>query len=375
MGKEKIKFLVISSAPTILEEGQLYAYSPYVDEMELWFKYCDYYKIISPSEYPNNFLSKPFQNKNIIRYKLPFLGFSSFKKSIISLCLIPSVVVKLFKAMYWANHIHFRCPGNIPFIASFMQVFFPSKTKSVKYAGNWDPKSKQPISYKIQKYIFSNTLLTRNTKVLVYGYWPKQSINIKVFFTATFRENEIEDFFDRDYSSQLKFVFIGGLVSGKRPLLALEIIKALQEKGLDCIIEVYGDGALKNELETYIGVNNLTDSVTLHGNQNREVIKLALKQSHFTILPSKSEGWPKALAEGMFFGCIPISTKISCVPWMLDDGKRGILIEAGLDDAVNEIQRVIKNENLNEMSKAAQLWSQEYTVEKQVSEIKKILAL
>ena len=77
----------------------------------------------------------------------------------------------------------------------------------------------------------------------------------------------------------------------------------------------------------------------------------------------------------MFFGCIPISTKISCVPWMLDNGKRGILIDAEIEDAVNKIYSVITSGNLKEMSKAAQLWSQDYTVEKQVSEINKILAI
>ena len=28
----------------------------------------------------------------------------------------------------------------------------------------------------------------------------------------------------------------------------------------------------------------------------------------------------------MFFGCIPIATSVSCVPWMLGGGSRGILI-------------------------------------------------
>src|SRR5690606_34200508 len=48
--------------------------------------------------------------------------------------------------------------------------------------------------------------------------------------------------------------------------------------------------------------------------------------SHFLILASKSEGWPKAVAEAMFFGCILIVTPVSCVPWMLNYGSRGILI-------------------------------------------------
>jgi hypothetical protein len=31
----------------------------------------------------------------------------------------------------------------------------------------------------------------------------------------------------------------------------------------------------------------------------------------------------KAIAEGMFWGCIPVGTAVSCVPFMLDEGKRG----------------------------------------------------
>jgi hypothetical protein len=42
------------------------------------------------------------------------------------------------------------------------------------------------------------------------------------------------------------------------------------------------------------------------------------------LLPSDSEGWPK-IAEGMFWGCVPIATAVSCVPYMLDYGKEDLL--------------------------------------------------
>ena len=74
-----------------------------------------------------------------------------------------------------------------------------------------------------------------------------------------------------------------------------------------------------------------------------KVIKEVLKKSDFLILPSKSEGWPKAIAEAMFFGTIPIATKISCVPYMLGYGKRGILIEPDVDKATKSIELHLEN--------------------------------
>ena len=67
-------------------------------------------------------------------------------------------------------------------IGAIVNILFPNKQKTAKYAGNWDPKSKQPWSYRLQKWILSNTFLTKNMQVLVYGEWPNQTKNIKPFF-------------------------------------------------------------------------------------------------------------------------------------------------------------------------------------------------
>ena len=71
-----------------------------------------------------------------------------------------------------------------------VQIFFPKKNKTAKYAGNWDPHSKQPWSYKLQRWILQNTFLTRNMTVLVYGEWPTMSSNCRSFFTATYRDSD-----------------------------------------------------------------------------------------------------------------------------------------------------------------------------------------
>lgn len=230
--------------------------------------------------------------------------------------------MKFFKAFVWAEHLHLRCPGNFGLIGSVIQIFFPSKPKSVKYAGNWEPSAKKPWTYKLQSWILSNSFLTRNMTVLVYGDWPDQTKNILPFFTASFSDKEIEKI-EKKFSAPYKFLFVGNLVPGKQPLFALHLVQALKEKNIEAELHVYGEGemmhAMKQKAENKAYIH-------LHGNQPLDILKQAYKKSHFLVLPSKSEGWPKVVAEAMFFGCIPIATAVSCVPWMLGGGSRGILI-------------------------------------------------
>src|SRR5690606_25435867 len=129
-----------------------------------------------------------------------------------SLFKLPVILFKIFKACQKTDHIHLRCPGNIGLLGCLVQIFFPKTPKTAKYAGNWDPKAKQPLSYKLQKWLLNNTFLTRNMQVLVYGNWENQTKNIKPFFTATYTDSEIEKPLERDYSGHLQCVFVGSLV-------------------------------------------------------------------------------------------------------------------------------------------------------------------
>ena len=370
-----MRFLIISHTPHVQKNDALYAYAPYVREMNIWLKHVDTVEIVAPKVNENvSNIKMAYKHDHVYFNKIPSIAFTSVKKSLQSLFKIPIIFSTIFKACKRADHIHLRCPGNIGFLGCFVQIFFPKKIKTVKYAGNWDPKSKQPLSYRFQKWMLSNTFLTKNMHVLVYGHWKNQTKNIKPFFTASFSEKDNVIVKERNYNDALHFVFIGSLVKGKRPLLAIKIVELLKKDGKNVFLELYGDGVLKEELANYVIKNHLKDVVLFKGNQEVSTIKNTLKNAHFLILASKSEGWPKAISESMFFGTIPIATKISCVPFMLDFGKRGILIEEDLDTSVHQIKNHLKDEShLKSMSKKASIWSQNYTLETFEKEIVKLL--
>ncbi|MFD1163107.1 MULTISPECIES: glycosyltransferase [Hwangdonia] len=370
-----MRFLIISHTKHKQQNNVLYAYAPYVREMNLWLKYVDEIEIVAPKiKTPISTIEMAYRHDNIRLNTVPSIAFTSIKKGLESFIKIPIIFISIFQACKRADHIHLRCPGNIGLLGSLVQICFPKKIKTAKYAGNWDPKSKQPLSYKFQQWILSNTFFTKNMQVLVYGHWKNQAKNIKPFFTASFSEKDRVKVEERDYNNRLHFVFIGTLVKGKRPLFAIKLVEQLKKENKNVFLELYGEGLLKETLNDYVIKNGLKDVVLFKGNHSASIIKHTLKRAHFLILASKSEGWPKAIAEAMFFGTIPIATKISCLPFMLDYGNRGILIDENLDTAIHHLTNHLKNESLlKSISKNASNWSQNYTLEAFEKEIVKLL--
>lgn len=370
-----MKLLIVSTAPLIYREDKSYAYSPYVDELIILNKFSDEMFFCCPEWKKHNGLlvsEIPFDFKT--HFKLIDSNLNSLSNALKSIFQSMYNIMVLIRAMKKAEHIHLRCPGNIGLLGCLVQIFFPNKPKTVKYAGNWDPKSKQPWTYKLQQSILKNTFLTRNMQVLIYGEWKNVTKNIKPFFTATYSKFEIESIEKARLNLALEFIFVGSLVVGKNPLYAIKLIDQLVKNGKNVVLNLYGEGIERAILENYIKEFRLEKVVFLHGNQNKEIIKKAYQKSHFVVLPSKSEGWPKAIAEGMFWGCFPVATKVSCVPFMLDYGNRGILLEMDLKKDVEKIEKILSDESsFLTKSKLASDWSQKYTTDVFEAEIKKLL--
>ena len=357
--------------------GQIGGYAPYVREMNLWLKHVDKVVIVSPIiEQEFDAIDMAYQHDNIEFITTPSFNLTSVANIFKTLLNLPILIGRVFSGMSKADHIHLRCPGNQGLIGSFVQILFPSKTKTAKYAGNWDFESKQPWSYRWQQKLLRNTFLTKNMQVLVYGNWPDRNKNIKPFFTATYHESEIIETPVRtlDKTNPVKLIYVGSLVPGKQPLASAEVCKNLVDKGVNAKLHFYGEGAERKVLTEYISSHGLSKSIFLHGNVNKDTLINAWRESHFLVFISKSEGWPKAVAESMFWGCLPLTTKVSCVPEMVGNGTRGDLVNPQPSEIAGLIKSYISApEKYRDKCTAAMSWSQQFTLEKFEKEIQELL--
>jgi glycosyltransferase involved in cell wall biosynthesis len=371
-----MKFALFTHVPHSKADNLYFAYAPYVREMNIWGKQVNEILIVAPFFSGKvTAIDIPYEHQNLQFIPVPSFDLLSVKAVLLTLFKLPGLFWIIFKVMKNADHIHLRCPGNIGLLSCFVQILFSNTPKTAKYAGNWDPKSKQPWTYRLQKRILSNSFLTRNMQVLVYGEWEGSSRNIKPFFTATYSENEKGALTPKVLESIIDFVFVGTLVKGKQPLYAIQLIEKLYQKGYVVRLRMYGEGVEREVLEEYVAAHQLESIITLEGNQSKATVQQAYQDSHFVVLPSDSEGWPKVIAEGMFWGCVPLATSVSCVPFMLDYGNRGVLLEMNLEHDSLLVEYVLQNQaDFDSKRNNGVEWSRRYTIDLFEAEIKKLLA-
>jgi glycosyltransferase involved in cell wall biosynthesis len=372
-----MRLLVLSGAPLIKTDKSWKAYGPYVKEMEIWASHSDQIQFCCPIwETDRGLLTADISFQTEAPIPLKEFDVKSFSQGIKAAYAIVINIFIIAKAIRKADHIHLRCPGNIGLLGCMVQVFFPGKKKTAKYAGNWDWQSKQPKTYRLQQDILNNTFLTRNMQVLVYGKWPDCTKNILPFFTATYSQKDIvpSPVRELDAGQPIQLVFVGTLAVGKQPLLSVKVAEALVKAGYNVELNMFGEGSERAKLETYIAENELGSFVKLKGNQPAALVQEYYRNSHFLIFISKSEGWPKVVAESMFWGCVPITTKVSCVPEMVGNGERGTLVDDNTEAVVIALTQYLQNPTLYAASASKGMeWSRQFTMEKFETEIKKLL--
>lgn len=367
-----MSFVVVTHAPLSYHGGKIYGYAPYIREMNIWCRQVSSVIFVCPAEAYNEqellmALEPPARFKHVAIPDFNLLGWRNVLKALPAMLVCS---INIIWAMLLASHIHLRCPGNMGLLGCVWQIFFPWKPKTAKYAGNWDWKSRQPATYRWQQRILSNTWLTHRMQALVYGEWPGATRNIKAFFTATYSEADKVPTPPRSLQGSIQLMFAGTFSPGKQPLLSVQVVQALQQAGHPVVLHMFGAGEQWQEVNDYVQAHGLTRVVHLHGNQPAPIVKAHFQQSHFLLFISRSEGWPKVVAESMFWGCVPITSAVSCVPQMVGQGSRGTLVT----DNVAEIVAAIENWLQHPAAYAAASqegmeWSRQFTLEKFETEI------
>lgn len=178
----------------------------------------------------------------------------------------------------------------------------------------------------------------------------------------------------RPETSRLRLIFLGRLGSHKGSDRVLRAVSLLPEK-LRAHVEIWmaGDGEVETTralaeslgLSQQVRVSEWIDSGTRDG---------WLRESHVMILPSRAEGVPMALLEGMAWGLPVISSPVGGIPDIVTDGQEGFLVPPDDIPAISQaIQRFVEDRNLlQEMGWRARLRAESHSLEKYRERLKAV---
>jgi glycosyltransferase involved in cell wall biosynthesis len=114
----------------------------------------------------------------------------------------------------------------------------------------------------------------------------------------------------------VRLIWVGRMVEGQKRVSDLpRIVARVRALGLDCVLDVVGEGPARGPMEEALarGGGGLADRVRFHGWLGTAEVWLRLAESDILLLPSNFEGMPVVIMEALGAGCAVVGTRISGV--------------------------------------------------------------
>lgn len=134
----------------------------------------------------------------------------------------------------------------------------------------------------------------------------------------------------------IRCIAVGRMVAKKAPILTLDAFRRAAEICPKLRFDYVGTGELLPAARQFVRAFKLSDRVTLHGAQPREVVQRLMRNADFFLQHSMTdpetgdeEGLPVAILEAMANSLPVVSTRHAGIPEAVLEGTTGYLVEEG----------------------------------------------
>lgn len=325
-----LKLVVVSSVIHYRYEGRLFAYGPYVRELDLWSQLFASVVVAAPcrnSEPPKDCLA--FSSASISVRPITRTGGDEFGDKLKQLVILPTVVLELCRVLYTADAIHVRCPGNLGLLGALLAPLFSTK-RIAKYAGDWRGFPEEARTTALQRLILRSRWW--NAPVTVYGSYPGKPTHVIPFFTSILDDSQMDR--ARAVASArvsvarapLHVLYVGRLSKAKNVDVLIQAVAVLRTEGTPVLCTIIGEGPETARLRDAAASYDVADIVHFLGGLDHASVLAHYECADVLVHASESEGWPKAIAEAMAFGVICIGSDRGLVVRMLSNG-RGLTVK------------------------------------------------
>jgi glycosyltransferase involved in cell wall biosynthesis len=367
----KRKLLVVSDTALHKRGNSIYGFGPVVRELKELCVLFDEIVWLGCNEKEQLYADTLVDDPKIKCVLMPSVRNKQFN-ALHVLFAYPVFLINIFRYLLTATHVHSRGPSHPAFISILYSFFDSKRIYWHKYAGDW-VTANAPFTYKSQRSLLKK-IRRKNVRVTINGDALPGDQNIISFENPALYESELSDTNPcKNFNDKLSVLFVGNLTEAKgiSNLLSAFTNSNISNRFLELI--VVGDGELMPAIRSIS-----SRKVKLTGYLNREALQQYYQQCHLLVLPSRSEGFPKVVAEAAAYGCIPVVSDISNISKYIHHNQNGFLMQdismSGIVYTLNSIA-VIDPNTLNEISEKAKLLVALFTYERFIERVKKEIFL
>lgn len=329
------KLLVVSDTGIYQKDGKTYAFGPVVKELNEMLTLFERITWIgfNREDQKKNLSYIEIKSSNIKTITLKPVGGNSILDKFKIIYYYPKMWLLINSEIKKHNYIHSRFPSNPAFISLILSKKYLKKQFWFKYAGSWVDKTS--FFYNFQRKKLKN--LKTNSVVTVNGVWKNQSKNVIAFENPCLDEDDRKIgkiiVKEKELANMVNFCFVGGLNKNKGVDKIIEVFKTLNNNNVGTL-HIVGNGNLCQSLKKE--AHKIKTQVIFYGFLPKNKVVTIYEKSHFIILPSQSEGFPKVIGEAMNYGCLPIVSDVSCINQYIQNDRNGVLINSVTTESVKK---------------------------------------
>ena len=167
-----------------------------------------------------------------------------------------------------------------------------------------------------------------------------------------------ETYYGINCDSKSKVILcVGAIAPRKGHIYTVEMFERLRAKGIEAKLRIIGSLADKGYyalLQQKIGESKYKEDISLEANLPREELLKAYAEAKVFVLHSREESQGIVFAEAMATGLPVVATKIGGIPYVVADGKSGLLCPYADVDAMTEmVAKLLSDESLWQRYSAA----------------------
>jgi glycosyltransferase involved in cell wall biosynthesis len=272
-------------------------------------------------------------NPDIIQGLEPYYGYSRFKipVKILPIIFITLLYCKKYKKPFFYHSLENMVPERkygwfLSYIMKYIAKVYSKNAVFIFYINNGAKENLMDLGVSQEKISYS-----------LWGIWGV----------------DIDEF--RPISNLKKrLVFVGTLLYQKGIIDLIKAVSLARKNASDVALDIIGTGPLKEDIDKLIANLNLNNAVKLIGEVPSDKIADYLADSYILVAPSKelkywSEQVGMTMIEAASCGVPVISTKTGSISEFVQDGKTGILVEAGQPEKIADaILKLWNNKNLHD---------------------------
>lgn len=178
---------------------------------------------------------------------------------------------------------------------------------------------------------------TYEKQLIEYGVDPKAIFHLynppdKSYLSANPKEDPTYD-----------LLWLTRMSEEKNPLLFVEILSELDDRGVQFNAAMVGSGPLEDTIRDAVEDRDLGDRVDMPGWATNP--KQYYEDSSIYVLTSTRDMLPISLLEAMYCGAVPVAPAIGAIPDVIRNEENGILIEENtVENYVEELTSLLEND-------------------------------